>query len=172
MSIHDSAKRRRRRLRLVCPGPQLKFIALAVLTVFAISAVITAQIFNALYLHARSLAVAMPGQEPETARILVSQALLSSLAPAVMVAFFALLISNRIFGPLRVLERMAKDIAEGRSPERRALRKRDEFQVLHALLCKIADRQANTTPSDNPDTTALHDQETRMREQPKLQEVR
>ncbi len=136
--------RRRWRNYLINPGFQWKFAGLLMLTVFCVSSFITVVVSGALLQSSRTRMLALmqnPGAPPATdnVTVVVGAALAMATVAAVAVGLWTIVFTHRISGPIFVLERWISELAEGRLPTLRPLRKKDEFKQFHDAFARAVD---------------------------------
>jgi len=121
-----------RRKYIIKPGFQWKYTALAVVSVFVVSELLTLILFGVLYNQARARLIEPGGSSPwENTAVLVLSAAAFASVTALLVGLFTALATHRICGPLYVMEGFLKHLKEGRYPKQRPLRKRDEFKEFY-----------------------------------------
>jgi len=130
----------RRRNYLVNPRFQGKYTVLIMVGVFLVSSAMSTVLFGVLYDQARSRV--LNPTVVHTWQNAIDVGVCAGAFATVMAAVFGvwtILFTHRISGPLFVIARDLKEVAEGRFPEKRALRKRDEFKELHEVLWRALD---------------------------------
>lgn len=128
--------RNRRRTYVINPTFQWKYAVTIAVVVFLISIVISSVLYGVLHHQAR-LRLMHPGSY--TARVTLVMfvfASVLSLVTAGGVGLWAVVVTHRICGPLFVVERYVAQLAEGRIPEPRALRRKDEFKCFYATFAR------------------------------------
>jgi methyl-accepting chemotaxis protein len=130
----ESVRSFRRRNYLINPGFQWKQAGAITLIVFFISATTSAVLYSVLHQQARQLATNPTGYRPDTALIMVCFGLGFAALTAGGVGLWSILMTHRICGPLFVMKRYLTQIADGRLPVLRPLRRRDEFKDLYEAL--------------------------------------
>lgn len=144
----DNAKRtdgfempRRRRTYTVNPAFQWKYTLMTVATVFVSTAFITIMLYNALYQQARGRMMtpaAVSGVDNLTMIILAATAFTVVVGGALAISVFVF--THRIAGPMHVVGRALEQLAAGKVPTMRPLRRTDEFKDVHDALCQVVDR--------------------------------
>jgi len=130
----DSVRSYRRRNYLINPVFQWKQAGAISLIVFFMSTTVSAVLYGILHQQARLLATNPAGYRPETTLVMVCFGLGFAALTAGGVGLWSILMTHRISGPVFVIKRYLMQIAEGRLPAMRPLRRRDEFKDLHEAL--------------------------------------
>jgi len=130
-TAQDAVPSYSRRNYLIDPGFQWKQAGLIALAVFLFSTTISTVLYGVLHQQARQLATNPAGYQPETTLVMVCFGLGFSALTAGGVGLWSILMTHRICGPLFVIKRYLTQIAEGRLPALRPLRRRDEFKDLY-----------------------------------------
>lgn len=135
-----SRTRQRRRQYLINPSFQWKFAFWIVVDVFAICSFMGLLLFGILernvrwrILHPETSHVA------ETALVVIGFSLLFATVAAVALGLWSVIITHRFCGPLSVIGRSLSELAEGRLPKQRPLRKKDEFKDFYAHYWSTVD---------------------------------
>lgn len=132
--------RRRRRRYVVKAAFQWKYAAVIVAGVFLVSLFMSYVLFGILYQQARARTLYPPATtDGEIALVVVLCALAFSAAPALALGLWGIVVTHRICGPIFVMESYLTRIIEGRFPERRPLRKKDEFKDFYDLFWQAVD---------------------------------
>ena len=127
--------RQRRRQYLISPSFQWKFAIWIMVDVFAICSFMGLLLFGVLERNVRwRLLHPDTSHVAETALVVVGFSLLFATVAAVALGLWSVMITHRFCGPLSVIGRSLGELAEGRLPKRRPLRKKDEFKDFHALF--------------------------------------
>jgi len=124
----------RRRQYLINPGFQWKYAIMLALAVFLISALISSVLYALLHHQAR---LRLMNPEAYTAQVTLVILLFGaafSMLTAGALAVWCVFMTHRICGPLFVLERNLGELADGRFPKLRSLRRKDEFKDLYATF--------------------------------------
>ena len=129
--------RGRRKNYLVNPAFQWKYTFLFMVAAFIVSALMSVSLFGVHFLQARSRTLALqnnPDAAPngEMLLLLLFSALGFSIVAAATVGLWSIFFTHRVSGPIFVIGRWLDEMADGRVPKIRALRKKDEFKQLHA----------------------------------------
>ena len=128
-----------RRILVVNPGFQWKHAMTISLLVLVISSVMSAVLYETL--HQQAILESQAG-DTQSSRMTFTF-FLSGIAFAVLttggVMFWCLVTSHRICGPIFVLTRALRELADGRIPTLRPLRKKDEFKEVYLLLIDVVD---------------------------------
>ncbi|MHC4236326.1 MAG: hypothetical protein ACYSUQ_14510 [Planctomycetota bacterium] len=136
---NDSVSSRRRRKYLIKPAFQWKYAITAAVLVCLLASIMSTVLYGVLHQQAR-----LRSLNPETYTAAVAPViLLSGVAFAALTALavgaWCIVVTHRICGPLFVLERYLGQLAKGRFPTLRPLRKKDEFKELHITVAKTID---------------------------------
>lgn len=123
---------RLRRRYVLRPGFQWKYTAFAVVSVFIVSELMTLLLFSVLHHQARTRTLAPAAATAwENTIVLVLSGAAFALVLGLVFGGWAILATHRVCGPLFVVESFLKDLARGRFPNRRPLRKKDEFKSFY-----------------------------------------
>jgi hypothetical protein len=134
--------RNQRKLRnyLISPAFQWKYTGLVIVGVFLMSALLSVVLFGTLYQQARARVVAPATSHAWANTIVIVVASLSfSTVMALACGVWSIIVTHRIGGPLFVMERTLAELAAGRFPKHRGLRKKDEFKGLYDMLWRAID---------------------------------
>ena len=124
--------RGRRRSYLINRAFQWKYTAVVVVGVFITATFMSYVLFGVLHQQARARIV-----HPETVSawentlVIGAAGLAFAVALAAAFGLWAVLITHRICGPLFVIEGYLAELKQGRIPQPRTLRKKDEFKAFH-----------------------------------------
>ncbi len=130
----ETVRAHRRRNYLINPVFQWRQAGAISLIVFFMSTTVSAVLYGVLHHQARLLATNPTGHRPETTVVMVCFGLGFAALTAGGVGLWSILMTHRICGPVFVIKRYLLQIAEGRLPAMRPLRRRDEFKDLHEAL--------------------------------------
>ncbi len=140
-SLDAGKPRIARRQYLINPTVQWKYTGWVALGVFIVSIFMSMVLFTVLYQQARARIInpvsATPG---ENTTVLMLSALAFAGVMAAGLSVWSILVTHRFCGPLHVLGGFFDELASGRFPSRRALRKKDEFKGLHEGFWRVVDR--------------------------------
>ncbi|HRX85759.1 MAG TPA: hypothetical protein P5572_12140 [Phycisphaerae bacterium] len=140
-TVMSPRRRGRRKTVFINPGFQWRYAALVAGGVFVVALLMCTVMYGVLYDQARArLLYLAPAHALENT---VSLVLFAGVFAGVMAAAFGLwaaILSQRICGPLYVMEGQLKQLAEGRIPHMRALRRNDEFKPFYASLCQAMEQ--------------------------------
>lgn len=123
-----------RRILVVNPGFQWKHALTISLLVLVLSSVISAVLYETL--HQQAILESQAGTSKSssvTFTLFISGIAFAALTTGA-VLFWCLVTSHRICGPIYVMTRVLRELADGRIPSVRPLRKKDEFKELNGLL--------------------------------------
>ena len=108
---------------------------MVVVGVFLVSAFISVQLWGILYQQARARTLYHATASGDEIRLgILLFALAFAVAPALAVGLWSMFVTHRICGPIRVMENYLEQLALGRFPKRRSLRKKDEFKEFYDVL--------------------------------------
>ena len=152
-SLADSpvaeSQRGRRRTCLVNPAFQRKYTIVVAFGVLLVSSFMSYVLFGVLHEQARWRIL-----HPEavhawqnTATIFLAGCAFSAVLAAAF-GLWAYVITHCICGPMFVMERYLADLSQGRLPNYRPLRKKDEFKAFHAALWQAIDAMRAAKRSD------------------------
>ncbi len=161
--------RGRRRRYIVNPAFQWKYASTITVVVFFLSTIFCTLMYYALHQQARIRAI-HPGMTPTSATYsMMFFALGFSVMSAGIIALWCLMSSQKICGPLFVLEGYMKELGDGHIPIPRDLRKGDAFHGFYAefrramesmrgdresMLQEITEMQAGAQSAINADSEA------------------
>ncbi len=129
--------RGRRKTYVVNPAFQWKYTVLFMVAAFIVSALMSVTLFGVHFHQARARTLALqnnPDAAPngEMLLLLLFSALAFSIVAAATVGLWSIFFTHRVSGPIFVIGRWLDEVADGRVPKIRALRKKDEFKQFHA----------------------------------------
>ena len=133
-TVADADRSHSRRKYLIDPNFQWKQAGAIALSVFLLSTTISVVLYGVLHQQARQLATNPTGYRPDTTLVMVCFGLGFAALTAGGVGLWSILMTHRICGPIFVMKRYLTQMAEGRLPAMRPLRRRDEFKDLHDAL--------------------------------------
>lgn len=128
-----SGKNRRRKY-IVDAGFQWRHAMTIGLMVFFITSTMSSLLYAVLHHQARLRFVNPDTYTGEVALVVLLAALAFSMVTAGGVVVWCVIATHRICGPLLVLERYLGQLAEGRFPSPRPLRRKDEFKGLYQVF--------------------------------------
>jgi methyl-accepting chemotaxis protein len=136
----DTDSRKRRRQLIVNPSFQWRYTGLIMLGIFVATAFMSIMLFGALLQQARARVVypEAPGTFEYTFIIFIS-ALAFSTVTAGAFGLFSIVFTQRMCGPVSVISQWLEDVAAGRIPKIRPLRRKDEFQELYESFARAID---------------------------------
>ncbi len=138
---HEPPSKRRR--YLINAVFQWKYTFLVIVGVFFTCAVMSSVLFGVLHEQARQSILnqtdprAVPAWENLTVVLVAGGAFATLLSLAFGV--WTLIITHRIYGPVFVLERFVGELADGRFPKYRPLRKKDEFKGFYVAFWRAVE---------------------------------
>lgn len=134
-------RRGRRKKLFIDPGFQWRYAALVASGVFVVALLMCTVMYGVLFDQARARLLFWAQSRP--LENTVSLLLFAGVFAAVMAAAFGLwgiIVSQRICGPLHVIDGQLKQLAAGRIPHTRALRRNDEFQAFYGSVRAAMDQ--------------------------------
>ncbi len=129
----------RRRNYIINPTFQWRYAVMVALAVFVLTSLMSSALYSVLHQQARNRAM-----HPETYTTAVSSVvLIAAVAFAAVTSgalgLWCMLFTHRICGPLFVLDGYLKEMCEGKLPNPRKLRKKDEFKEVYGTFTKFAE---------------------------------
>ncbi len=125
------AKLHSRKQYLINPGFQWKVAGAIAVAVFLFSILISITLYSTLHQQARMRAADPVGYTAEVTSVIISFGLGFAAITAGGVGLWSILMTHRVCGPMFVMKRYLLEVAQGRLPSLRPLRKRDEFKDLY-----------------------------------------
>jgi methyl-accepting chemotaxis protein len=122
---------RRRRSYLINPYFQWKYALTAGTVVFLAATIIGTVLYGVLHQQARLRAMNPETYTTDVGTVILGFALAFAVLAGGAVCFWAVRVTHRICGPLAVLDGYLAELAAGRIPRVRDLRRKDEFKHLH-----------------------------------------
>lgn len=123
---------------IVNPSVQWRYTATAVIGVFVISAFVSILLYGVLFDQARSRT--MHGATTSVSDIsvtIITAAIAFAAVPAIACGLWSIVMTHRLCGPVRVLESHLRELASGRFPKHRPLRKRDSFRDVYDVFWQV-----------------------------------
>lgn len=142
----DSKQKRtsnRRKQYIVDPAFQWRYAITIALTVFLITSVMSSVLYGLLHHQARMRFVYPQTYTAEVGMVVLFAALAFSAITAGGVGLWSVIATQRICGPLYVLEKHLAELASGRIPTLRPLRRKDEFKGLYRAFSRAVDGLKN-----------------------------
>ena len=125
------ARSHQRKQYLINPGFQWKIAGTIAIAVFLLTIMVSIVLFGTLHQQARLRAANPAGYTAQVTSVMVLFGLGFAAITAGGVGLWSILMTHRVCGPMFVMKRYLLEIAEGRIPSLRPLRKRDEFKDLY-----------------------------------------
>jgi len=126
---------RRRRNLIINAKFQIKYAATIMIGVFLGSSLVSFLLYGLLYHQARQRLLHLaPSNVMENTYAIILFAAAFSMLMAVALGAWSIIMTHRIGGPLYVLQKQLEELAQGRIPKPRRLRKNDEFRELFATF--------------------------------------
>jgi len=130
---------KRRRTYIINPGFQWKYATVIALFVFLFTAIISCVLYGLLHHQARMRAINPVGYVSDVAPVIIFFCVVFGAVTAGGVGIWSAFASQRICGPLYVLERYLLELVQGRFPSCRPLRRKDEFKELYAVFARAVE---------------------------------
>ena len=125
---------------IVNPSVQWRYTATAVIGVFVISAFVSILLYGVLFDQARSRTLhGATTSVSDTTVTILTAAIAFAAVPAIACGLWAIVMTHRLCGPIRVLESHLRELASGRFPKHRPLRKRDSFRDVYEVFWQVVD---------------------------------
>lgn len=125
---------------IVNPSIQWRYTVTAILGVFVISAFVSILLYGVLFDQARSRTVlGATSAAGDTAFTIITASLAFATVPAIACGLWTIVMTHRLCGPIRVLETNLRELAAGRFPKHRPLRKRDNFRDVYDVFWQVVD---------------------------------
>lgn len=135
-SVNPSAASNRRQKRVINPSFQWKYAGMTAMTVFFVSSIIATVLYSVLHHQARMRLIDPENYTAEVTQVILIFAVGFSALTSGGVALWSLVVTHRICGPLYVLDGYLSELAGGRLPNVRALRRKDEFKELMSTFSR------------------------------------
>ncbi len=136
----DTRTLHRRQMRLVNPAFQWKYTASVVLGAFFVYTLMSLMLFWVLHQQARARTLnPIATNAWENTSVIVIAAAAFAVVLAIALGAWSFIMTHRICGPLFVMERYLGELAAGRFPKRRPLRKKDEFKEFYNEFWRAMD---------------------------------
>ena len=129
----------RRRLFFINPAFQWKYTLAVGGTVFCTTSVISTILYTILHEQARMRALQPESYVANVTSVVLISAIALSAITAGALSFWCIVATHRICGPVFVLQRYMSQLAAGRIPTLRPLRKKDEFKELYAVCSRAVE---------------------------------
>ena len=125
---------------IVNPSVQWRYTATAVIGVFIISAFVSILLYGVLFDQARSrMLYGAATSVSDISVTIITAAIAFATVPAIACGLWAIVMTHRLCGPIRVLESHLRELAAGRFPKHRPLRKRDGFRDVYEVFWQVVD---------------------------------
>ena len=136
----SAASSNRRRKYLIHPRFQWKYALTLSIAVFLFCIILSCGLFASLHEEARRRVINPAEYQGSVVTVILSASIVYSLLTAGMIGFWMILTTHRFCGPIYVLQRHFETLAEGRMPELRPLRRKDELKEVFATFSKALER--------------------------------
>lgn len=139
MQSENNSRKRRRQL-IVNPAFQWRYTGMLMLAVFLAAGFMSVMLFGALLHQARARVVYpdAPGTWQYTYILFVAAVGFAALTAGTF-GLFSIVFTQRMCGPVSVMIRWLNELADGRIPKIRPLRRKDEFQELYDSFARAID---------------------------------
>lgn len=132
-----------RRQKIILSRSQLKYAGMIMLGVMFVTTMMSFMLFGYLHDQARQIVMHQASPQPfnpwrSMLTVFLSAACFSGIW-GLAFGLWSLIVSHRLFGPVTFMQRLMNDIADGRFPEQRPLRKKDEFKDLYSAFWRMVD---------------------------------
>ncbi len=125
---------------IVNPSIQWRYTVTAVFGVFVVSAFVSVLLYGVLFDQARTRTLyGATAAATDTAFTIVTASIAFATVPAIACGLWAIVMTHRLCGPIRVLESNLRELATGRFPKHRSLRKKDNFRDVYAVFWQVVD---------------------------------
>ena len=138
-AVGPTVRKYRRKQFIVDSAFQWKHAITIALTVFLITSIMSSVLYGILHQQARMRFVHPETFTGEVTLVVLFAALVFSAVTALGMGFWSIIATHRICGPLYVLENYLGDLAKGKVPSPRPLRKKDEFQAFYRSFTRAMD---------------------------------
>lgn len=147
---------RRRRNLIINAKFQIKYAVTIMLGVFIGSSLMSFFLYGLLYQQARQRLLHLaPTNVLENTYAIILFAAAFSLLMAVALGAWSVIMTHRIGGPLYVLQKQLEELAQGRIPKPRRLRKHDEFKDLFSTFKNFVGSYASQRTRQTEDVEAV-----------------
>lgn len=125
---------------IVNPSIQWRYTVTAVFGVFVVSAFVSILLYGILFDQARSRSLpGLTATASDTAFTIVTASIAFAAVPAIACGLWTIVMTHRLCGPIRVLESNLRELAGGRFPKHRPLRKKDNFRDVYEVFWQVVD---------------------------------
>ncbi len=125
---------------IVNPSIQWRYTVTAVLAVFVVSAFVSILLYGVLFDQARARTVfGATTAASDTVFTIITASIAFATVPAIACGLWAIVMTHRLCGPIRVLESNLRELATGRFPKHRPLRKKDNFRDVYEVFWQVVD---------------------------------
>jgi len=132
-------KRNRRQKYVVDPGFQWRFAATISATVFVVSCIMGSVLYGVLHQQARMRLMHPETYSAEVSMVVLFASIIFAALTAGGVAIWCIGATHRICGPLYVIQQGFHQLMDGKFPQLRQLRKKDEFNQFHKVFMQTVD---------------------------------
>lgn len=140
----SQARPRRRKRYVVNAAFQWRYAATITLMVFMATATMSSILYTVLHQQARLRAVHPETFTASVTGVVIVAALAFALVTGLGVGLWSILVTHRICGPLGLMEQVFQELAVGRFPTMRPLRRKDEFKEMYATLSRAVECMRRT----------------------------
>lgn len=133
-------EKRHKRSYIINPAFQWKIAGWLMVDVAAVCALMGVILYGVLEQRARAQVLGVGTEAVGAGTLILGFALIFSVLAAATFGMFSIIMTHRLCGPLHVLGRYFNDLAGGRLPKVRSLRKRDEFKEFYGDFRRAVDK--------------------------------
>jgi hypothetical protein len=125
---------------VINPSVQWRYTGTAVAGVFVVSALVSVLLYGVLFDQARSRSLFLSTTTATDVTVsIITAAVAFATVPAIACGLWAIVMTHRLCGPIRVMETHLRELAAGRFPKHRPLRKKDNFRDVYGLFWRAVD---------------------------------
>ena len=107
---------------------------------FVVSAFVSVLLYGVLFNQARSrMVLGATTAASDTAFTIIAASIAFATVPAIACGLWTIVMTHRLCGPIRVLETNLRELAAGRFPKHRPLRKKDNFRDVYDVFWQVVD---------------------------------
>jgi len=128
--------RNRRHKYVINPAFQWKYALTITIAVFLISSIVSSVLYGLLHHQARLRFMNPETYTAEVTLVIFLFGAVFSALTAGAVGVWCVVVTHRVCGPLYVLDRYLAQLAQGRIPKLRPMRRKDEFKELYSTFSK------------------------------------
>jgi len=126
---------------IINPSVQWRYTAWAIAGVFVVSSFVAVLLYGVLFDQARSRALFTPTASVFDVGVsVIAAAVAFAAVPAIACGLWAIVMTHRLCGPIRVIENHLRALESGKFPKHRPLRKKDDFRDVYGLFWRAVDK--------------------------------